>query len=166
MVSADYVRLMTAYNAAMNRRLYAAASRLDDGTRRAAGGVFWGSLHGTLAHLLWADRMWMSRLAGWSKPVSKLAESAGCDDDFARLAAQRAQFDDDLLAWGEGIDADWLGGDLSWFSGAAQRDIVMPRAKIVVHLFNHQTHHRGQAHALLTRAGEPTGDTDLFLVVP
>lgn len=166
MVSVEYVRLMAAYNAAMNRLVYAAAGRLDDGTRRAAGGVFWGSLHGTLAHLLWADRIWLSRLSGSPKPAGNLAESAGGEDDFTRLTAARAQSDDDLLAWSKAIDADWLTGQLAWFSGAAQRDIVMPRAKIVVHLFNHQTHHRGQAHALLTRAGEATGDTDLFLVVP
>ncbi len=166
MASAEYVRLMAAYSAEMNRRLYAAAGRLDDARRRAAGGVFWGSLHGTLAHLLWADRMWMSRLAEWPKPAAKLAESASYGGGFTRLAASRARLDGDLLAWGEAVDTEWLAGDLAWFSDAAQRDIVSPRTKIVVHLFNHQTHHRGQAHALLTRAGEATGDTDLFLVTP
>jgi uncharacterized damage-inducible protein DinB len=53
-----------------------------------------------------------------------------------------------------------------WFSGAAQREIRAPKRLLVTHFFNHQTHHRGQAHALLTAAGQATGDTDLFLVVP
>jgi len=53
-----------------------------------------------------------------------------------------------------------------WFSGAAQRELRRPKGKLVTHLFNHQTHHRGQAHALLTACGQETGDTDLFLVLP
>jgi uncharacterized damage-inducible protein DinB len=55
---------------------------------------------------------------------------------------------------------------LVWFSGAAGREISAPKRLLVAHFFNHQTHHRGQAHALLTAAGQPTGDTDLFLVIP
>jgi uncharacterized damage-inducible protein DinB len=64
------------------------------------------------------------------------------------------------------VDEATLAGDLVWFSGAAGREVRAPYAFTVMHLFNHQTHHRGQTHALLTRAGEKTGDTDLFLVVP
>jgi uncharacterized damage-inducible protein DinB len=63
MITSAYVRTMAAYNAEMNRRLYAAASRLTDETRRQQRGAFWGSIHGTLNHLLWGDTMWMSRFA-------------------------------------------------------------------------------------------------------
>jgi uncharacterized damage-inducible protein DinB len=49
-------------------------------------------------------------------------------------------------------------------SGAAGRELSMPASFLVVHFFNHQTHHRGQAHALITACGEKTGDTDLFMV--
>ncbi len=59
-----------------------------------------------------------------------------------------------------------LEGDLAWFSGALGRDVARPRALVVMHVFNHQTHHRGQVHALITRAGESTGDTDLPFVLP
>ena len=53
-----------------------------------------------------------------------------------------------------------------WFSGAANREMRAPKGLLVAHFFNHQTHHRGQAHAMLTAAGQETGDTDLFLLIP
>ena len=67
MIGAGYVRLMAAYNAEMNSRIYAAAARLGEAERRRDRGAFWHSIQGTLSHLLWADRMWMSRLAGWAE---------------------------------------------------------------------------------------------------
>jgi hypothetical protein len=71
-----------------------------------------------------------------------------------------------ISRWAAKVDEAWLAEDLVWFSGAAQREIRAPKRLLVTHFFNHQTHHRGQAHALLTAAGQETGDTDLFLVVP
>jgi uncharacterized damage-inducible protein DinB len=59
-----------------------------------------------------------------------------------------------------------MAGDLVWFSGAAGREICTPKGFLIGHFFNHQTHHRGQVHAMLTAAGQETGDTDLFLLVP
>jgi len=165
MITPAYARTMAAYNAEMNRRLYAAASRLTDEARRQQRGAFWGSIHGTLNHLLWGDRIWMSLFAGWPKPEFGLKQSAGMIEDFAELRATREATDADLSAWAEQLDDAWLGADQTWFSGSAQRTLSKPRTLLVVHLFNHQTHHRGQAHAMLTAAGEQTGDTDLFLVL-
>lgn len=166
MITPSYVRAMADYNAEMNRRTYAAAARLSDDRRRQDEGAFWGSIHGTLCHLLWADTMWMSRFAGWPKPAVGLKQSNRLVDDFVELAATRRRTDIDLSAWTETVDAAWLAQNQIWFSGAAQRQIEAPRTILLVHLFNHQTHHRGQVHALLTRAGQDPGDTDLFLVLP
>lgn len=69
MITAAFARTMAAYNAEMNRRVYAAADRLGDDARRAERGAFWGSIHGTLNHLLWADQTWMSRFEGGAKPA-------------------------------------------------------------------------------------------------
>jgi uncharacterized damage-inducible protein DinB len=63
------------------------------------------------------------------------------------------------------VSESWLAEDQVWFSGSAGRDLQRPRGVVVTHFFNHQTHHRGQVHAMLTAAGETTGDTDLFLIV-
>jgi uncharacterized damage-inducible protein DinB len=165
MITPAYVRTMAAYNSEMNRRLYAAASRLPDAARRADRGAFWGSIHGTLNHLVWGDRIWMARFAGWPKPRVPMPESAGLIGDFAELAAARETLDAALSAWAAQVGEAWLAGEETWHSGAAQRMQTHPRSLLVTHLFNHQTHHRGQVHAMLTAAGERTGDTDLFLVL-
>lgn len=166
MIDAGYVRVMAAYNSEMNRRLYAAAARLSDAQRRAEAGAFWGSIHATLSHLLWADTMWMSRFDGWAKPGVPLKDSGRLMADFDAMQAARVACDAGIEAWAADVDAAWIAGRMSWFSGATQRDITADRDGIVVHFFNHQTHHRGQVHALLTRAGQATGDTDLFIVLP
>jgi uncharacterized damage-inducible protein DinB len=68
--------------------------------------------------------------------------------------------------WANKVDGAWLAEDLTWFSGAANREVRAPLRLLVTHFFNHQTHHREQVHAMLTAAGQETGDTDLFLVIP
>ena len=166
MISPAYVRTMAAYNAEMNRRLYAAAGRLSEAERRTPRGAFWGSIHGTLSHILWGDRQWMSRFADWGKPAIPIRESANLIEDFAELAAAREAADAGIARWAEAVDEAWLDDELEWFSGAVNREIRAPKRLLVTHFFNHQTHHRGQAHALLTAAGERTGDTDLFVLVP
>lgn len=166
MITPAYVRMMADYNAEMNRRLYAAAVQLTDAERRADRGAFWKSIHGTLAHLVWGDTQWMSRFDGWPKPEVGIKQSAGMIDDFATLQARREMADAKIIDWASRVDDAWLAEDLVWFSGAANREMRRPKGPLVAHFFNHQTHHRGQAHALLTACGQDTGDTDIFLVVP
>jgi uncharacterized damage-inducible protein DinB len=165
MITPPYVRTMLAYNAEMNRRLYAAASRLTEAERKADRGAFFRSIHGTLVHLLWGDQTWMSRFDGWPKPVASVRNSPLMIDDFEALSRQRVKADQDMQDWAERITRDWLEEDLFWFSDALQRQMLTPRGFLVAHLLNHQTHHRGQIHAMLTACGQTTGDTDLFLVI-
>lgn len=166
MITPSYVRTMAAYNAEMNRRLYANAANLSEAERRADRAGFWHSIHGTLVHGLWGDFQWMSRFDGWERPTTPIKQSDHFVEDFADLCARRQKADADIIAWAEKVDDAWLDIDLTWFSGAAQREISAPKRFLVTHFFNHQTHHRGQVHAMLTQAGEKTDDTDLFLVVP
>ena len=165
LVSPVFVRTMAAYNAEMNRRLYAAAERIPDAARRESRGAFWGSLHGTLCHLLWGDQTWMSRFDGWPKSTVVQKDSATMIGDFEELRRLRADADEMISAWAGRVTETWLNEDQTWFSGSAQKELHMPRSFLVTHFFNHQTHHRGQAHALITAYGEKTGDTDLFLLV-
>jgi uncharacterized damage-inducible protein DinB len=163
-VTPCFVRMMAAYNTEMNRRLFEASARLSDEQRRMDRGAFWGSIHGTLNHILWGDTIWMSRFDGWASPALPQKQSACLIDDFDRLALARAKADARIADWAARVDAVWLAAEQAWFSGAAQRELRMNRGLLAVHFFNHQTHHRGQAHALVTAAGETTGDTDLFLM--
>jgi uncharacterized damage-inducible protein DinB len=165
LVSPVFVRTMAAYNAEMNRRLYYAAERIPDPARREERGAFWGSLHGTLCHLLWGDQMWMSRFDGWTKPAVIQKDSATLVDHFDELRRLRVDADEKISAWAGRLTEAWLAEDQTWFSSSVQKDLRSPRSFLVTHFFNHQTHHRGQAHALITACGEKTGDTDLFLVV-
>jgi uncharacterized damage-inducible protein DinB len=165
MITVDFVRLMAAYNSEMNRRIYAGAARLTDGQRREDRGLFWKSLHGTLNHLLWADRQWMSRLDGWPPNTIPNPQSPTLVNDFDELRQERVHADAKIEAFAGRIDDQWLSQDLVWFSGAAGREMRREKRGLMVHFFNHQTHHRGQAHAALTMCGVDPGDTDLFLVV-
>jgi uncharacterized damage-inducible protein DinB len=149
----------------MNARVYAAAGRLADEARRAERGAFWGSIHGTLNHLLWADETWLARFTGASPPAGTIRDSKGMHATFDAMQRQRVALDLNIAAWARQVTDAWLAGDLTWRSAAAQRELTKPRSLLVAHFFNHQTHHRGQAHALITGAGEQTGDTDLFLLV-
>jgi uncharacterized damage-inducible protein DinB len=165
-ITSEYVRVMAGYNQEMNRRVYAAAERLDDVVRRRQDGAFWTSIHGTLNHILWADRLWLARFAGGAKPHVDMGASDRMYDAFAELKAQREETDGFLGRWAQTVEDDWLKTEMSWMSAVLGREVRAPVRLLVTHFFNHQTHHRGQAHALLTRAGQSVGDTDLFLVVP
>jgi uncharacterized damage-inducible protein DinB len=165
MITPAYVQTMAAYNVEMNRRIYAAAGKLTDAERKEDRRLFWGSLHGTLNHLLWGDRMWMSRFAGSPKPEQRIKQSATLYDDFAELSAARVEADAVISTWAADIGQPWLDGELVWHSGAVQREMRMPRWLLVTHMFNHQTHHRGQAHAALTWFGHDPGATDLPFIL-
>ena len=85
MITASYVRTMAAYNAEMNRRLYAGAERLGEEERRRDRGAFWHSLHGTLVHILWGDAQWMSRFDGWERPATPIKQSDHLIEGWAEL---------------------------------------------------------------------------------
>jgi uncharacterized damage-inducible protein DinB len=161
MITPEYCRTMAAYNRWQNQSLYGAAETLDADARQADRGAFFKSIHGTLSHLLWGDIFWMSRFDGWDVPAGGIPESSALHGDWAQLCKDRAEADARLLAWAEGLGQADLDGDLSWYSGSRQRDVTMPRAVCVTHMFNHQTHHRGQVHAMLTALGARPDDTDI-----
>ena len=76
----------------------------------------------------------------------------------------RILLDQTILAWADAVQPDWLDSEISWFSGSKQVVITQAMAQAVIHFFNHQTHHRGQIHALLTRFGCKPHDTDLIFL--
>ncbi len=162
MIDADYARAMARYNNWQNSGLYAAADGLSEAERQHDRGAFFGSIHKTLSHLLWGDRIWMSRFDGTPPPRSPdIPASVEESAEWADLKQERLQCDRLICDWAARLGPDDLAGDLTWFSGAAGREISKPLWLLVVHLFNHQTHHRGQVHAMLTAAGAKPGDTDL-----
>lgn len=162
MITSRFVAEMARYNRWQNASLFGAAAMLSDASRRLDRGAFFGSIHRTFNHLLWGDTIWMSRFDGWDAPEVGIAESADWVADWDALCAQRAAADARILDWAGRVPEAALQGDLAWHSGALKRNVVKPVALCIAHFFNHQTHHRGQIHAMLTAAGASPGATDLF----
>ena len=108
----------------------------------------------------------MSRLDGWPPNTLPNPQSPTLIHDFEELRTARCKADEQIEAFSNRIDDTCLSIDLEWYSGAAKRNIRKNKTGLLVHFFNHQTHHRGQAHAALTRRGIDPGDTDLFLLIP
>ncbi len=164
MITAEFCLTMARYNRWQNLSLYTAAEGLGDAARRQDRGAFFGSIHATLSHLLWGDTIWMSRFDGWAAPEVGIPDSAAFAPEWGALTAARKTADDRIVDWAGRVDDAALEGDLSWYSGAAGRDMTVSLARCVTHFFNHQTHHRGQVHAMLTAAGARLGDTDLIFM--
>lgn len=161
MITPGWCHIMARYNAWQNRSTVAAADSLGEADRKADRGAFFGSIQGTLSHLLWADLIWMSRFDGGEPPLGSIPESPGLFPDWTALKRKRAAADERIEAWAARLDEADLEGDLSWHSGALGREVTKPKAVLITHFFNHQTHHRGQVHAMLTAAGARPGATDL-----
>jgi uncharacterized damage-inducible protein DinB len=124
-------------------------------------GAFFGSILGTLNHLLWGDLMWLARFQGSAPPSLPGSESRRMHPTLAAWSAERFRTDGRIRLWAEKLDNVDLRGDLAWHSGMTGRDMRAPMGLTVVHFFNHQTHHRGQVHAMLTAAGSPAPVSDL-----
>jgi uncharacterized damage-inducible protein DinB len=155
--------MFAGYNAWCNERLFDAAEQVSDSDYRADRGSFFKSLHETLNHLLVGDRIWMCRFTGQGEVPPSL--DAILYDDFAQLRAARRLEDDRISRYINGLsDAD-LAGTIRYRTVVNPTDIEQPLAPALDHFFNHQTHHRGQAHALLSAiiGNERTPSFDLII---
>ena len=152
--------MMARYNRWANERLYSATEPLSDSDYRADQGAFFKSLHGTLNHLLVADRIWMHRFTGQGVPPKRL--DVILHEDFPALSAARAEEDVRIIGYVSGLDDAALAGTFTYRTVTNPTEITQPLAPALMHFFNHQTHHRGQAHALLTRSAGDAPSFDLI----
>jgi len=159
MIDVDYCRLMARYNRWMNERLYAVVGGMTDDARKADRGAFFGSIHRTLNHILWADRAWLARFAG--APFTVPAYGADMHDDFAALQREREAADTAILDWAGGLAQSWLEGTLEYRAASDGRRRAVAAWIAATHLFSHATHHRGQVTTLLRQAGHDMGPTDV-----
>lgn len=146
----SHFAMLAAYNRWCNERLYEATAKLTDTDYRLPRGAFFGSLHGTLNHLLVTDRIWLARFAGEGPAQYRLDEILF--EQFEALGAARVEEDERIIAYIEGLTDGALAATITYRNSAGQ-EFTQPLAPALAHLFNHQTHHRGQAHTLLTIAG-------------
>lgn len=154
------------YSIWANGRLYDAAAQLSDANYRRDGGAYFKSVHGTLNHLLVTDRVWFSRCAGMAAIQGPLPVTldAILHEDLPGLRAAREREDAAILAYVRGLDQAAYGGLISYRRVSTPDAQTQPLVQALAHWFNHQTHHRGQAHALLTRWGGMAAGPELDLL--
>jgi len=159
MYDGNYYRLMAEYNSWMNQKLYAVCADIPDEKRKADLGAFFKSIHSTLNHLLWADRVWLRRFTGEPFIVGKQGEDVYAD--FDELRAERAKLDEFILGWAKNLSAEWLAEPCAFTSVQDNKTRKGPAWVFVTQLFNHQTHHRGQVTTLVKQLGYEPGVTDI-----
>lgn len=156
----DHVRRMARYNRWANRRLYDACATLSPEDYHAPRPSFFGSIHATLNHILVGDSIWFGRFNGRVPPhLTKL--NMILHEDFASLRAAREAKDEEIVAFAASLDAARLGGSFTYTNMAGQQ-FTDPLFPPLMHFFNHQTHHRGQVHGLLSHAGVSPPELDLI----
>ena len=150
-MSKSRYRMFAGYNAWCNERLYDAAAQVSDADYRADRGAFFKSLHGTLNHILVADRIWMKRFTG----VGELPPSldAILYDDYEALRAARRSQDTLIGRYIERLSESDLNRTIRYRTVTNPQSIEQALAPALDHFFNHQTHHRGQAHSVLCSFG-------------
>lgn len=156
----QHFMMFAAYNDWANRRIYDAAGLMSEADFNRDVGVFFKSMMGTLNHLLAADRIWLKRFTGEGDAPAGL--DAILHADFASLRAARQAEDRRIVEWVGSLSDKALSGRFSYMTVTDMRTISQRLAPALDHFFNHQTHHRGQAHAVLTIIGQHSTLLDLI----
>ena len=152
---------MARYNVWQNNGLRDVVARMDIADLHKDRGAFFGSIMATLNHLIWGDIRWMSRFDGGAGCDLPIAQSTTLSATPAIWAKDRVLMDARISRWAQNVDSDCLNGDLHWQPVGTSDAMSTPMGLCATHLFNHQTHHRGQVHAMLTNAGPTLPPTDL-----
>jgi len=168
-MSSEWLSTLARYNVWMNDKLYAVAATLSDEERKRDCRAFFKSIHGTFNHLLLADRVWLARFKGVPLPEALISASgvAALDRelyaDFEELRRQRKLTDQELSEFVSALSQERLAAPLVFMRGGLK--LESPLWGTIVHVFNHQTHHRGQITTLLSQQGRDPGVTDLFAML-
>lgn len=163
MIDKSYVLTMARYNAWQNRQIMDIVKTMDDKPLRKDRGAFFGSISGTLNHILWGDMLWMSRFSTAVTASDVPADqNTECTPTISVWEAERFRLDGRIRIWAQALRNVDLKNDLAWYSVAQKEYFSLPLDLCIVHFFNHQTHHRGQVHAMLTSLGKPAPVTDLI----
>lgn len=157
-----HFRALAAYNRLANLRLYGSCARLGEVELKAHRPSFFGSIHGTLNHVMVGDRIWLARFAGEAVPSTDL--DAILYEDFGGLWEARREEDARIEALVAGIEEGFLRGEIHYVNNEG-RACADPVDLLVAHLFNHQTHHRGQIHDMLSQTSVPPPVLDLHRVI-
>ncbi len=159
-IAIDTFLTLARYNRWMNERLYAVCAEIPDAERKRDRGAFFKSIHGTLNHLLLGDKLWMGRFV--DRPFSVDGLDQELYADFDALRAERSRMDEEILEFTASLDDAALDADLRFTTIVNPDEHVFALRHVLLHFFNHQTHHRGQLTTLIKQAGHEPGVTDLM----
>jgi uncharacterized damage-inducible protein DinB len=157
-----HFQMMARYNRLANERLYDCCAQLADAERKKNRQAFFKSIHGTLNHIMVGDRNWMTRFEGGEASSAHL--DAILYDDFEELRAARIREDERIERFAASLSDEFLDGEIAYVSNEG-KSYRKPVQMLLAHLFNHETHHRGQIHAMLSQAGIATPVLDLPRVI-
>lgn len=156
------VQTMSDYNRWQNTSIFSAADTLSSAERARSRGAFWGSIEATLNHVLWGDRLWLSRLGQGTPPKgTSMLDTIDEGGDWESLKKARREQDAAIADWAASVEQVHLDASFTYVSAAIGKEFTQNIGLLTVHMFNHQTHHRGQVHAMLTAAGATPEDTDI-----
>ena len=167
--------LMADYNQWMNKSVYLAASKLGEDDLSNDRGAFFGSIIGTLNHILVGDTIWLKRFADHPSRLNTLDYVRGLDKPkaldvvlytkFKDLECLRIKMDEVIRDFAHELTDKVLASNLSYRNTKGD-SFNKNFGYLIQHFFNHQTHHRGQASSLLSQAGVEVGVTDLLAKIP
>ncbi len=152
------------YNQWMTTKIYTAIEGLTIEELKKDRGAFFKSIYSTLNHLLWADIRWMSRFTGNTYPFEDSKMGVDLFDDFESLRDEHLKMAEHIIHWSNTLNEDQISQDLTWTRASGGTPVTKPFWLCITHLFNHQTHHRGQITQMLKPIGIDVGDTDLPLM--
>jgi uncharacterized damage-inducible protein DinB len=168
----EQLRALSRYNRWMNEKIFSCAAELSDAERKADRGAFFGSISGTLNHLLLADRVWLARFTNDAERFASVDENGQhikvtalaqeLYSSFEALRQQRERTDQDVIAWIDTLDESQMTTTLRFRAISNGQEYAHPLWWALTHFFNHQTHHRGQVTTLLMQAGRDPGLTDFL----
>ncbi|WP_171236017.1 DinB family protein [Ruegeria sp. HKCCA6837] len=164
MISAAYCRLMARYNRWQNISLITASDGLTEAQRWKDRGAFFKFIAATMNHLYWADALMLERIKGNERPQETITHSLTSPSDWSEFKDVRTQRDTEIQQWASITTSADLNGVVRWYPPGSLSKTEMPKAVCVVQFFNHQAHHRGQIHAMLTAAGAAPEPTDIPLM--
>jgi uncharacterized damage-inducible protein DinB len=158
----DAFRMLARYNRIANERLYEKCGQLDPVEYRKQRQGSFGGIHGLLNHLLLGDRIWMSRFAGGGNTTPPL--NSILFDTFPELRSARAAQDEEIESFFVKAGADFLNRQFSYVNNQG-KDYVETVPVAVLHFFNHQTHHRGQVHVMISQTEIKAPSLDMHRIL-
>ncbi len=159
MIRKDYCVLMSKYNQWMNTRLYDLCATMSEEELHGERGLFFDSIYLTLNHIMYGDLAFMARFTRTPEPEAAIGDELF--SGFEELRRERLLYDENLISWASKLNDEWLADSLTYLSKVDGKERTYPHWVLLTHLFNHQTHHRGQITTGLKQLGYDIGSTDL-----